>query len=71
LLRGWRSNTTERWTNGNKEKMLDAQSNIVGMKHMALGRLKALKKKEFLLAALTMSQEEFKKFGGQKGEVAC
>jgi hypothetical protein len=39
--------------------MLEAQSNIVKMKHTALGQLKALKKKELLLAVLTMSQYVF------------
>ncbi len=56
----------KRWTNADKEKMLSAQSNIVEMAHTAIGHLKLLKKKELLLAALTMSQEECEKLAAQR-----
>ena len=56
----------KRWTNADKEKMLSAQSNIVEMAHTAIGHLKFLKKKELLLAALTMSQEECEKLAAQR-----
>ena len=41
--------------------MLEAQSVIVDMAHTALGQLKALKKKELTLAAMTMPDDEFEK----------
>ncbi len=49
----------ERWTNADKEKLLEAQSDIVEMAHTALSHLEQMKKKELALAAMTMSQEEF------------
>ncbi len=49
----------ERWTDANNVKLLEAQSNVVEMAHTALGHLKALKKKELILAAMTTTQEEF------------
>jgi hypothetical protein len=49
----------ERWTDADKEKLLEAQSDIVEMAHTALGHLEQMKKKELALAAMTMSQEEF------------
>ena len=56
----------KRWTDANEEQMLSAQSDIVKMAHMAIGHLEALKKKELLLAALTMSQEEFEKLAAKR-----
>jgi hypothetical protein len=44
----------KRWTNANEDQMLSAQSDIVEMAHMAIGHLEALKKRELLLAALTV-----------------
>jgi hypothetical protein len=49
----------ERWTNTDNAKLLEVQSNIIKMAHMALGHFEALKKKELILAAMTMTQEEF------------
>ncbi len=51
----------EKWTNADDIKLLEAQSDIVEMAHTALGHLEALKKKELVLAVLTMTQEEFDK----------
>jgi hypothetical protein len=56
----------KRWTDANEEQMLSAQSDIVKMAHMAIGHLEAVKKKELLLAALTMSQEEFEKLAAKR-----
>jgi len=47
--------------NDDEEQLKEAQSNVVEMAHTALGHLEALKKKELLLAALLMTQEEFDK----------
>jgi hypothetical protein len=49
----------EKWTHNNKEKLNEVQSNVVEMAHTAIGHLEVLKKKELLLAALLMTQEEF------------
>ena len=49
----------ERWTGVDDAKLLEAQSDIVEMAHTALGHLKELKKKELVLASITMSNEEF------------
>jgi hypothetical protein len=50
---------------------LEAQSDIVEMAHMALGHLEALMKKELVLAAMTMTDEEFQKIGHQQERVDC
>jgi hypothetical protein len=39
------------------------------MAHTALGHLEALKKKELVLAALTMTQEEFDKLAADRNEL--
>ena len=49
----------KRWSDTNNVKLLEAQSDVVKMAHTALGHLEALKKKELILAAMTMTQEEF------------
>ena len=51
----------ERWTDGDEEKLLEAQSDTVDMAHTAIGQLEALKKKELTLAAMTMPEDEFEK----------
>jgi len=51
----------DRWTDADKEKLLEAQSDFVEMAHTAIGHLEEMKKKELALAAITMSQEEFYK----------
>jgi len=51
----------DKWTDGDDEKLLEAQSDIVDMAHTALGQLEALKKKELLLSAMTMPDDEFEK----------
>ncbi len=48
-----------KWTHHDVEQLMEAQCDVVEMAHTALGHLVALKKKELLLAALLMSQEEF------------
>jgi hypothetical protein len=49
----------EKWTHNDKEKLNEVQSNVIEMAHTAIDHLKLLKKKELLLAALLMTQEEF------------
>jgi hypothetical protein len=49
----------EKWTHKDEVKLEEAQSDFVEMAHTALGHMVALKKKELLLAAREMSQEEF------------
>ncbi len=49
----------EKWTHEDEVKLEEAQSDVVEMAHTALGHMVALKKKELLLAAREMSQEEF------------
>ena len=51
----------EKWTDGDEEKLLEAQSYIVDMAHTAIGQLEALKKKELTIAAMTMPEDEFEK----------
>jgi hypothetical protein len=50
-----------RWAQAiaNDLKLEGAKSDIVEMEHMHLGHMEALKKKELVLAARTMSLEEF------------
>ena len=59
----------EKWTNADDLKLLEAQADVVEMAHTALGHLEALKKKELVLAALTMTQEEFDKFAANRNEL--
>ena len=51
----------DKWTNGDKEKLLEAHSDIVDIAHTALSQLEALKKKELLLSAMMMPDDEFEK----------
>ncbi len=48
----------EKWTNEDEVMLEEAQPDNVEMAHTALGHMVALKKKELLLAAREMSQEE-------------
>ena len=59
----------EKWTDADDLKLLEAQSDVVEMAHTALGHLEALKKKELVLAALTTTQEEFKKLAADRNEL--
>jgi hypothetical protein len=59
----------ERWTEVDEAKLLEAQSNIVEMAHTALGHLEELKKKELVLAAMTMSNEEFDRLVAQRNQL--
>ncbi len=59
----------ERWTKVNNAKLLVAQSDIVKMAHTALGHLEELKKKELVLAAMTMSSEEFDQLVAQRNQL--
>ncbi len=56
----------EKWTDTDNIILLKAQSDIVKMAHTALGHLEVMKKKEVVLAMLTMTQEEFNKFCRQE-----
>jgi len=59
----------EKWTNADNIKLLEAQSDIVEMAYTALGQLEVLKKKELVLAVLTMTQEEFDKLEADGNEL--
>jgi hypothetical protein len=49
----------EKWTDADDMQLEEAKSDIVKMEHTHLGHMEALKKKELVLAARAMSQEEF------------
>ena len=49
----------KRWTDAKDAKLLEAQSDVVEMAHTAIGHLEELKKKELVLAAMPMTEEEF------------
>ena len=59
----------EKWTDANNIKLLEAQSDVVEMTYTALGQLEVLKKKELVLAVLTMTQEEFDKLEADGNEL--
>jgi hypothetical protein len=59
----------KKWTDANDIKLLEAQSDVIKMAHTALGHLEALKKKELVLAALTMTQEEFDKLAANRNQL--
>ena len=48
---------------------MEAQSDIVEMAHTALGHLEELKKKEMVLAAMTMSNDEFDQLISQRNQL--
>ncbi len=48
---------------------MEAQSDVVEMAHTALGHLDELKKKELVLAAMTMSNEEFDRLVAQRNQL--
>ena len=48
-----------RWTKADERKLAEASVTTVTIGHTALGRMVAMKKKELVLAAATMSNEEF------------
>ena len=48
----------EKWTKEDELRLEEAQSDIVEMAHTALGQMEALKKKELVLVAHAMSEEE-------------
>ena len=58
----------ESWMHEDEVKLEEAQSDIVEMAHTALGHMVALKKKELLLAAREMSQEEFDQLVAARSE---
>jgi hypothetical protein len=58
----------EKWTHEDEVKLEEAQSDVVEMAHTALGHMVALKKKELLLAAREMSQEEFDQLVAARSE---
>ena len=49
----------EKWTDADDMQLEEAKSDIVEMEHTHLGHMETLKKKELILAARAMSQEEF------------
>ncbi len=58
----------KRWSGVDDAKLLEAQSDIVEMAHAAIGHLEELKKKELVLAAMTMSSKEFNQLVAQKNQ---
>ena len=67
--RGKEPPSLEKWTDADNIKLLEAQSEVVEMAHTALRHLEALKKKELVLAALTMTQENFDKLAADRNEL--
>ena len=59
----------ERWTEADEANLLEAQSDVVEMAHTALGHLEELKKKELVLAAMTMSNKEFNRLVAQRNQL--
>ncbi len=49
-----------RWTEADERKLAEASVTMVTIGHTALGRMVDMKKKELVLAAASMSNEEFK-----------
>jgi hypothetical protein len=59
----------KRWTEADDANLLEAQSDVVKMAHTALGHLEDLKKKELVLAAMAMSNEEFDRMVAQRNQL--
>ena len=59
----------KKWTKVDGGKLLEAQSDIVEMAHTALGHLEELKKKEMVLAAMIMSNDEFDQLISQRNQL--
>jgi hypothetical protein len=49
----------QKWTDEDDRKLKETKSNKIDTAHAHLGHLETLKKKMLMLAALTMTQEEF------------
>ena len=49
-----------RWTEDDKRKLAEACETTIDIGHTALGKMEEMKKKELVLVAATMSNEEFK-----------
>ncbi len=49
----------QKWTNEDEMRLEEAQSDVVKMAHTTLGQMEALKKKELVLVARAMLEEEF------------
>jgi hypothetical protein len=60
----------EKWTHEDEVKLEEAKSDIVEMAYTALGHMVVLKKKELLLAAWEMSQEEVDQLVVARSETA-
>jgi len=58
----------EKWTDEDEVRLEEVQSDIIDMAHTALGHMEELKKKELVLAACEMSQEEFDKLVAARNE---
>ena len=61
----------KRWTDAKDAKLLEAQSDVVEMAHTAIGHLEELKKKELVLAAMTMTEEEFNAIAEKRSALIC
>ena len=59
----------KRWTDTDDVKLLEAQSDSVEMAHTAIGHLEELKKKELVIAAMTMTEEEFTALADKRKEL--
>ena len=56
----WQPPSFSKWTKADERKLAEALATTVTIGHTALGRMVDMKKKELLLAAVTMSNDEFK-----------
>jgi hypothetical protein len=56
----WQPPLFSRWTKADERKLAEALATMVDISHTALGRMVEMKKKELVLAAVTMSNNEFK-----------
>jgi hypothetical protein len=67
IINSWKAPPSfERWTDDDDAKLLEAQSDIIKMAHTAMGHLEVLKKKELVMAEMTMTEEEFQKFAANR-----
>jgi hypothetical protein len=55
----WQPPLFSRWTKADERKLAEASVTMVEIGHTALGRMVDMKKEELLLAAVTMSNDEF------------
>ena len=60
----------EKWADAEEDiALLQAQSDIIEMTHIAIGHPEVLKKKELLLVALVMCQDKFDKLAASRNHL--